>query len=315
MGIFNLFYQFDRCTSNPNAEVVVLIHGLGLNAHTWEPLVLLLVERYHVLRYDMRGHGKSLNDGSELTWELLCNDLDDLYHECDIEKAHMIGHGLGGSLTVKYELTRPDRVETVVLISTVGFYPPGLVKRSLSLRQGYAGNGGAAELGEQMTRLVTCLSLDSEEAGWIKEAYRQCDMKVYFHLASLFATASPLDDLSAITKPCMVIGGEKDTLYPSYMSEITAAFIPNARSVTVLNAASMVYIDNPIYTARKIMDFYANPLSGRETVHAGNPQLGIMNSDIVELFSQVNAEIPSKAAQRIEVRLIGLRHYGLDAAA
>jgi len=304
MGIFNLFYQFNRCTSEPDAEVVVLIHGLGLNAHIWEPLAAELNERYHVLRYDLRGHGECSHDGSELTWELLCQDLDHLFHLCGITEAHMVGHGFGGNLAVRYGMSRPERVKTFVLISMVGFYPPEAMKRSVELRRSYVENGLAAGLAEQMATLVSCLPDEREEVAWVREAYLQCDMDVYFKLIELFAAANPLNDLTEIDKPCLVMAGDKDTIYPSYMSQITAQFIPNAISVTVPDAASVVFVDNQPYTAQKMFEFLSNPTNNMKLASVGDPLLGLMSIDAVKMFGDAYKKSPSEKLL-IEVKLIG----------
>ncbi|WP_054026178.1 alpha/beta hydrolase [Bacillus sp. FJAT-28004] len=304
MDIFNSFYQFDHCTSDPDAEVIVLLHGLGLNARMWEPLAAVLTERYHVVRYDLYGHGGCLHDGSELTWELLCNDLEGIFHQCGIIDAHLVGHGFGGSLAARYGVSRPERVKTIVLMSTIGFYPPEAMERSVELRRSYAENGVAAGLAEQMTSLVTCLPQDREEVSWIREAYLQCDMDVYFKLIELFAAENPLDDLSAMNKPCLVMAGDKDTIYPSYMSKITSQFIPNAFSVTVPDAASMVFIDNLPYAAQKLLDFLSNPSIDRESPNVGDPLLGLMRIDAIKMFGDAYKTAPSKKVL-LEVKLIG----------
>lgn len=294
MGVFNLLYHIDRCTSNPDAEAVVLLHELGLNAQTWEPLVTLLNERYNVVRYDLRGHGQCPHDGSKLTWELLCEDLDILFNECGLAEAHVVGHGLGGNLAARYGVSRPERIKTFVLISTFGFYLPEVLERSVRIRRGYAGNGELEVLAEHMASQVTCLPQSREEALWIKEAYLRCDKNVYFQLLELFTAFNPLDDLSAITKPSLVMAGDKDTFYPSFMSEITARFIPNALAVTVPDAANTLFIDNPVYTAQKIFGFLSNPLSGSDMACVGNPQLGIMSSDVIEAFGNMYMKSTSK---------------------
>ncbi|MEV5029148.1 alpha/beta fold hydrolase [Paenibacillus sp. LPE1-1-1.1] len=304
MGIFNGSYHIDRCTSNPDAEAVVLLHGLGLNAQTWEPLVALLTEWYHVVRCELRGHGQCLHDGSELTWELLCEDLDSLFNECGLAEAHVVGHGFGGNLAARYGVSRSERIKTFVLISTFGFYLPEVLDRSVGICRGYAGNGELEVLAEHMASQVTCLPQSREEALWIKEAYLRCDKYVYFQLLELFAAFNPLDDLSVINKPCLVMAGDIDTFYPSFMSKITAQFIQNALSVTVPDAANMLFIDNPVYTAQKILDFLSNPSSGSEIAGIGNPQLGIMSSDVIEAFGNMYTKSKSKEAL-LRVELIG----------
>ena len=51
-----LFYRLDGGTSAP---VVVLVNSLGLGLHMWDPQIHRLAQRFRVLRYDARGHGRS----------------------------------------------------------------------------------------------------------------------------------------------------------------------------------------------------------------------------------------------------------------
>ena len=296
-----------RGSNNDQTAAIVLLHGLGLNRQTWGPLTELLTEQYQVVRYDLRGHGESgLHDEAELSWELLCCDLDKVLEACGLSEVHLIGHGLGGNLAAHYAQRASERVKSIVLLSTVGFYPPDAFQRSFELRQQYANQPNMEMLAQQMGGFVTTLPADSEGACIIRNAYLQVNRLLYFQLMDLFASTQPLEELARIEKPCLVLAGDRDSLYPSFMSGITAQFIPDSIFATVPDAANMMFLDNPSYTAAKILAFLSDPAALVRKDTQSNPLIGWMRQNTVESLGQVwrKQEEAEKAAQ-LKVTLIG----------
>ena len=83
-------------------DTIVFIHGLSDSLEYWTKLSLRLSEDYQILRYDLRGHGKS--EFSDFTMEDLADDLHELMLKLDIEKASLAGLSLGGNIALKFAL-------------------------------------------------------------------------------------------------------------------------------------------------------------------------------------------------------------------
>ncbi|MDX2446284.1 MAG: hypothetical protein QNK29_03695, partial [Desulfobacterales bacterium] len=64
-----------------NGAVIMLSHSLGCNLEMWEPQVAMLEKSFRVLRYDMRGHGKSEAPEGKYTFEMLGEDAVGLLDE------------------------------------------------------------------------------------------------------------------------------------------------------------------------------------------------------------------------------------------
>lgn len=97
---------------------IVLIHGLSDNLLYWEPVSSALKNSYTVIRLDLRGHGQSELGRDKITLDLLTDDLKNLLDDLNIKKAHLIGFSLGGAIAMNFAVKFPDKISSLVLMST-----------------------------------------------------------------------------------------------------------------------------------------------------------------------------------------------------
>ncbi len=100
-----------------SGEVVVLIHGFTLDTRMWEDQFLPLAQHFRVIRYDLRGFGKSALPTDEAYSHV--DDLNALLDRLNIPQAHLVGLSKGGAVALDYALTYPSRVGRLALIDTV----------------------------------------------------------------------------------------------------------------------------------------------------------------------------------------------------
>jgi pyruvate dehydrogenase E2 component (dihydrolipoamide acetyltransferase) len=99
---------------------VVLIHGFGGDLHNWLFNHQVLAVNHGVYAVDLLGHGgsqKSVGDGSIGT---LAASVRDFLGVLSVERAHLIGHSLGGAIALSLALDQPRMVQSLTLISPVG---------------------------------------------------------------------------------------------------------------------------------------------------------------------------------------------------
>lgn len=98
---------------------VVLIHGFTLDSRMWDGQVAALAGRHRVVRYDMRGFGRSDPPGEESY--SAAQDLSELLEYLGVDAAAIVGLSLGGAVAIDFALTYPNAIRALVLVdSTVG---------------------------------------------------------------------------------------------------------------------------------------------------------------------------------------------------
>jgi pimeloyl-ACP methyl ester carboxylesterase len=99
---------------------LVLLHGLASNLTRWSEFVATtrLVERWDVIRVDLRGHGSSLTR-RPIGLDLWRDDLDAILAAEGHAQAVLVGHSLGAQVAMHAAATRPQRVRAIALIDPV----------------------------------------------------------------------------------------------------------------------------------------------------------------------------------------------------
>ena len=97
-----------------SGPTVVLIHGGVLDRRMWDHEAEAWASQFRVVRYDLRGHGKS----ADLT--VPYSSVDDLASVLDAtgaSRAHLVGLSKGGQVALDFALTHPNRVDRLVLVA------------------------------------------------------------------------------------------------------------------------------------------------------------------------------------------------------
>jgi len=103
---------------NPETPPIVMLHGIGLCAQVWNKLARGLAQDYHVLSFDLRGHGDTDKPGSGYTFPTLGEDVSAIIQTLGLERPFAVGHSAGGmSLMISDHLV-PGTVGRTVLVDT-----------------------------------------------------------------------------------------------------------------------------------------------------------------------------------------------------
>jgi len=112
--------------SGAGAPALVFVHGLGGTTATWDGVVAAMAPRHLAVAIDLLGHGASPvpDDPALYTRDAALADLDDVLAGID-GPAVLVGHSLGGYLSLAHAATRPGAVAGIVVLNTgPGFRDP-----------------------------------------------------------------------------------------------------------------------------------------------------------------------------------------------
>jgi 3-oxoadipate enol-lactonase len=101
--------------SGGSGPVLVLLHAGVSDARMWDPLWPDLTSRFRVIRYDVRGYGRSPAPTEEYR---LVDDLQAVLAHFGIASAHFAGCSMGGATAVDFALREPGRARSLVLLAT-----------------------------------------------------------------------------------------------------------------------------------------------------------------------------------------------------
>jgi esterase len=93
---------------------VLVLHGLLGSLDNWEPVTRRLADSFTVFAVDLRNHGQSPHH-PDMSLDALCGDVAAFLREHGLERAHVIGHSLGGRVAMQFALGEPERVARLVV--------------------------------------------------------------------------------------------------------------------------------------------------------------------------------------------------------
>ncbi|MEP6780002.1 MAG: alpha/beta hydrolase, partial [Gemmatimonadaceae bacterium] len=109
----NLAYDIEG-----EGERVLFIQGTGIHGAGWRPQTDVLRARYECLWFDNRGMSRSQPRGAKITIAQLAEDARALLDDAGWDSAHVVGHSLGGAISIELALQTPQRVKSLALLCT-----------------------------------------------------------------------------------------------------------------------------------------------------------------------------------------------------
>lgn len=99
-------------------NAVLLIHGFLEDATMWKHLILDLQKRYRVIAVDLLGHGKTDSLGYVHTMEDQADMLFALISELRLRKISLVGHSMGGYISLAFAELYPDHLRSLILLNS-----------------------------------------------------------------------------------------------------------------------------------------------------------------------------------------------------
>src|SRR5437867_11783309 len=105
-------------TATGQGVPVLLIMGLAADSAMWVMQTPVLAERYQVITFDNRGVGGSSSPPGPYTMEQMAADALAVLDAAGTDTAHIVGVSMGGAIAQHLALKAPERVRSLVLVST-----------------------------------------------------------------------------------------------------------------------------------------------------------------------------------------------------
>ncbi len=229
------------------APVVVLSNSLGTTTRLWDAQAPVLAREFRVVRYDLRGHGRSpLAQGPEPGGIAdLGGDLLALLDRLGVERAHLCGVSIGGMTSMWVAANAPERVgRMVVCCSSAKFPDPRIwAERAATVRA--HGLDPIADAGLARWFTPAWLARDPRRAAAIRAMLCGQPPEGYAALCEVLERMDLRPSLPRIQAPTLVIVGADDPATPLAHGKVIAAGIPGAQLAVVEDAAHLAVIEQP----------------------------------------------------------------------
>jgi pimeloyl-ACP methyl ester carboxylesterase len=210
---------------------VVLLHGIGSNAGSFEPLIACLARNRAVIAWDCPGYGRSAPLAAE--WPLAQNyseALRLLLDRLNVERAVFVGHSLGAIIAARFAATNLERTAGVALISpAVGYRtPPGtpLPDGARARVDELARLGPKAFAAARARGLVHEADRKPQVTARVEAAMAAVQLRGYVQAARMLASAWIFDDAAALQAPTVVMCGANDRVTTPEQSKRVADAVP-----------------------------------------------------------------------------------------
>jgi len=236
---------------------VVLVHAIGCDHRMWDALAAALEPRHRVIRFDVRGHGRSLVTPRPYTLEQLADDVAALMDDLAIERAHYVGLSMGGMIGQAFALRHAGRLDRLVIANSTSSYGPDGAK-TWQARVKAVEEGGLEAIRDMVA------------ARYFSEAFRATHAKVVDQVMERFV-ATPREGylgccdaiarldftakLPQIRARTLVLAGALDAGTPPAMSDVIARGIPGARLEMVFGAAHLAAVEAPTAFNAAVLGF------------------------------------------------------------
>ena len=121
-GTLRIAYEL-RGTLHWRRPWLVLVQGMGFDRQGWEPVLPKLRRRFRLVLVDNRGFGRSDRSAGSFGVADMAGDIIAVLDHAGIRKAHVMGASLGGLVAQELAITRPERVDGLVLACTAPGWP------------------------------------------------------------------------------------------------------------------------------------------------------------------------------------------------
>lgn len=237
---------------------VVLLHGFPLSSVIWHEQQQRLSAHYRVITPDLRGHGQSPAPLGVYEMDLMARDVLATLDSLDIKKAIILGHSMGGYVTLAAWKLAPERFLALGLINSQAGADTEEGRQGRYKMAEKVAAEGSKVMAEAMIPKLFAPDLPAEAP--IREQVRRMILNtppagIIGTLKGMAVRSDSGAMLAKLNLPVLILTGDKDQIIPPEKAKALASAISTATLTMVANAGHMPMLEQPEATTKALRDF------------------------------------------------------------
>jgi 3-oxoadipate enol-lactonase len=228
-----------------DGPAVLLGPSLGTRLAMWDGLAGELSDRYRVIRYDTRGHGRSPVTPGPYDAGTLTEDVVALANSLGLDRFAVVGLSLGGAIGQTVAVRCPERVSSLVLCCTGPTFGDPAPWHERAQRVRTEGMGWLREPTKERWFTRRLLESHPDRCAQLLDMLTDTTPEGYASCCEALATFDMSGRLGEITAPTRVIAGAEDPVISPEVAAALADGIPDADLVVLDDASHIANADRP----------------------------------------------------------------------
>lgn len=242
-----------------NSEKLIILHGLFGMLDNWVSLAKRFAEFYEVHVVDQRNHGKSFHADLH-NYEVMTQDLKNYLDFHSIEKAHILGHSMGGKTVMQMACTYPENIDKLIVVDIAPkYYAPHHQKIIEGLNAVH--NAQVKTRKEADVLLATFFDNISIRMFLLKSLYRKPEGFYDFRFnlpvleEQIESIGGGFKENCVFTNPTLFIDGEKSDYIVDGDDELIDSIFVDNEIIEIPDAGHWVHAEQPDVFWEKVMQF------------------------------------------------------------
>lgn len=228
---------------DPSKPVLMFSNSLGTTRSMWDKQAEAFSEKFHILRYDTRGHGQSDAPNASYVLGRLGEDVVELLDTLNFQSVHFCGLSLGGMTGMWLGIHAADRLRSLALCCTSSYLPPPDVWDARIQQVLDQGMASISDLVLSRWFTPSFLEITSPASDTVRGELLSTSTAGYVGCCAAIRDMDLRPELAKIKKSCLVIAGHDDQATPPEHGKFIAAGIAGSRYVEIENAAHLSNIE------------------------------------------------------------------------
>jgi 3-oxoadipate enol-lactonase len=235
-------YRFD---GPEGGRVVMMSNSLMSDYTMWDVTVPALTDRYRVLRYDTRGHGRSGTTPGPYSIAMLADDAVGLMDALGIRQVHFVGLSMGGMIAQQIGARYPERVCSLALCDTASEMPPRSLWAERFEIVHSQGVTGLVDSTIQRWFNAPFIARDPQSIEKVRRMISGTGTEGYIACGSAVRDMAQTTMLLQVKAPTLVLVGRQDQACNIEKATVIHRMIDGSQMVVLEDAAHLSNIEQP----------------------------------------------------------------------